>query len=362
MSLLPKALLGLALALTAGAATAQTDPPMTFRWARDADSRWIAAEGEIAQNTPMVFAKFIRREPAPAGAVIRFNSPGGLVETSLDLGDMIREAGLVTDVGKTVFLRENAEAATHGKGYCASACAYAYLGGVERRLATGSRYGVHQFHSADDDDGSDESAQWAVASLGLYLAEMGIDMDLLVLAAAAPSQTMHWLDRDTLERIGVVTDVRAPAEAEWRLALADAKLVLRSAQVQKNGSVTEYTLHCDAGEPRAFGVRARRDAGGSAESVSALERGLRRARLHGDNAAGGAAVQIDQVGLVDGGLEIAFKIDRDTLKGMAGRVGEEHYLDFEAPAALSGLVGGLSHRAPISNLGEAIAVLERNCA
>lgn len=361
------AVVGLALALAGGAAWAQGDPPMTFRWAgtgeRCAECRWIAADGEIVETTPMVFAKFLRRENVPAGTVVRFNSPGGMVDRSLELGGMIRRAGLFTDIGKTVFRREDAERATHGKGYCASACAYAFLGGVERRVASGSRYGVHQFHSGGDDAGSDQSAQWAVAVLGLYLAEMGINADLLVFAAATPPQTMTWMNRDTLESIGIVTEIRSPLEADWHIAVADSKVVLRSAQRQKNGSVTEFTLGCNTAEPAAFQVRALRPGvGASAESMSALSRSLRRARLHGEDERRAETLRVDRVGLVETGLEIAFRIDRNALKALSQRVGEEIYLDLEAPETLAALVGGLSHRAPIANLGEAIAVLERNCA
>lgn len=60
----------------------------------------IIAEGTIQPDTPQVFARFIAQK-MPNG-VVRFNSPSGNLLAKLKLGEMIRSAGLSTQVGKTV--------------------------------------------------------------------------------------------------------------------------------------------------------------------------------------------------------------------------------------------------------------------
>src|SRR5690606_20228716 len=90
---------------------------------------WIDAIGDVTASTPTDFANFLARTPHPPQA-IRFTSPGGNLLAGLKLGEIIRQH------------KFNTEAV-----FCASACAYAFLGGVERSYADGqSKFGVHRFY------------------------------------------------------------------------------------------------------------------------------------------------------------------------------------------------------------------------
>src|SRR5262249_3825586 len=63
-----------------------------------------------------------------------------------------------------------------------SACAYAFMGGSDRRVLKDGALGVHQFYgrSGEIDEGS---SQAVVALIGLYLDEMGISRHLLDVAS-----------------------------------------------------------------------------------------------------------------------------------------------------------------------------------
>jgi len=61
---------------------------------------WTAAEGEITDETPRDFDRYLNSEKYP-GSPIRLNSPGGSLVGALELGAAIRRHGLDTEVGRT---------------------------------------------------------------------------------------------------------------------------------------------------------------------------------------------------------------------------------------------------------------------
>lgn len=147
--------LGAALLLLFATA-AVSAAPMTFRKA-GSDVRFcpescdfIQATGEITKETPAAFEKFLR-EKGGAG-VVRLHSGGGDLQAGLELGELFRKNGVVTEVGSdehdptNVNYYDKSPWTRRIKGRCASACAYAFLGGVSRRLLEGDRLGVHRFY------------------------------------------------------------------------------------------------------------------------------------------------------------------------------------------------------------------------
>lgn len=198
-----------------------TNGPMIFREAFNGGNcngcEWIIAEGTIQQDTPEVFKKFLELKK-PNGTV-RFNSPGGNLLAGLKLGEMIRSAGLFTAVGKTVGEQSSFDADTIKEtvpdgpvykvreGICASACVYAFIGGVTR-YASKSKIGIHQFYDgkglneplAKTASSIDRSVDQLLTGLLLeYVIRMGIDARLISLASSvAPWQEMKWLSAQEL--------------------------------------------------------------------------------------------------------------------------------------------------------------------
>lgn len=208
-----------ALLSTCGAVVASATP-MNFRWA-GSDIRFcpescdfIQASGEITSDTPAEFEKFLR-ESGREGAVVRLSSGGGNLSAGLELGELFRKHQMVTEVGSD----EHDPPGTHYsskrpwtrriKGECASACAYAFLGGTARTLLEGDRLGVHRFYQRRALDQPDEklftgkdldSEQRTVAQIALYLVRMGIDAGLLTLADEAGPREMRWISLEEAER------------------------------------------------------------------------------------------------------------------------------------------------------------------
>jgi hypothetical protein len=128
------ALLPPVLVLAASLAFAAPAAAMTFERVTDApgcESRaCIVAMGEIEADTARQFARLLRQEKPAAGAVVILDSEGGDLLQGLALGGEIRKAGLSTRVQRY----DRAARAFADGGVCASACAYAFLGGVTRSV------------------------------------------------------------------------------------------------------------------------------------------------------------------------------------------------------------------------------------
>ncbi len=183
--------------------------PMKFRFLStggNACCSYIQATGEITEDTPQAFEDFLRAEKPPASSV-RLNSRGGSLLGGLALGEKFRKHGYGTDVGSTDASRDLAP------GVCASACAYAFLGGTERSLEPNSKLGFHRFSvksgleqpTAKLFTGHDlDSAQRITAALVFYTMKMGIDPRLVVLASGSAPDEVRWLSQDEARDLRVV--------------------------------------------------------------------------------------------------------------------------------------------------------------
>jgi hypothetical protein len=126
---------------------------------------------------------------------VSFNSPGGNVAKSLELGRKIRAAGL-----PTIQARSND---------CASACSLAFMGGVKRFAEPGS-IGVHK-SSFSDISGMDvheavSAVQQITAQVVVYMAEMGVDAGLLQLSLSYDSDDIRYLSGSEMKKFRVTTE------------------------------------------------------------------------------------------------------------------------------------------------------------
>ena len=168
---------------------------------------WIQASGEITADTPRQFSSFLSSLEYGSD-IIRLDSPGGDLAAGIALGEIFRTKGFRTEVGSTT-----ADGTWMSPGSCASACAYAFLGGVERRLESESKLGFHRFFTknalsepatklftGEDLDG----VQRSTAGLVLYALRMGVDPRLIGLASGAGPTEMRWLSAKEAQELRVV--------------------------------------------------------------------------------------------------------------------------------------------------------------
>jgi hypothetical protein len=175
----------------------------------------IVVEGEIVEGDALRLRRLLEEQGAGVGGYrIAFNSPGGNLVEGLKLGVTIREFGLSTSIGTIdrtfEVVKSEVERNTFfgvveetEESFCASACAYAFLGGASRYILNDYKIGFHKFYfdggnsaildqSSINDTLSD--AQELMGALVFYLSHLGdIDTNILLEAIAADAEEMNWL-------------------------------------------------------------------------------------------------------------------------------------------------------------------------
>lgn len=213
------------------------DRPMTFRLVSTCDGRvcpgFILAQGVITATTPKDFERFLASQAKNEGLSynpVYFDSPGGSLYGGLLLGRMIRLHELSTTVGSD-YLEETEMWDEQGRlprrPVCYSACAYAFMGGKTRSVATVGKLGLHQFRSAATTD--EASTQITMAVLGKYIDEMGISRKVLDIAALTLPEKIRIINVKEAEALDIISsDIE---EGEWTLKnLDDGSLFLTLAQ------------------------------------------------------------------------------------------------------------------------------------
>jgi hypothetical protein len=103
-------------------------------------------------------------------------------------------------------------------GACYSACAYAFLGGVGRRVTESGTFGVHQFSGAQKD--IEASAQVTMTLLAEYLNAMGVGRELLTVASLTPSKNIQVLTVKQAQELNI--DNSNPPLSEWKIDAASS--------------------------------------------------------------------------------------------------------------------------------------------
>ncbi len=184
---------------------------------------WIAAEGMITKDTPKEFLEFIAKKTSASGYYphsLQLNSPGGNAFAGIELGEAIRKFNMDTSVRRSGgLLRDDViwedEFSPPEAAECASACAFAFAGGVMRSATSSkpgqpSRIGVHQFYDPKVLEGPEKAVFSGLERSGdqmmsgvilEYLSRMGITSELWTIASMVPPwKEVHWLTDEELVR------------------------------------------------------------------------------------------------------------------------------------------------------------------
>jgi hypothetical protein len=111
------------------------------------------------------------------------------------VGNTIRKLGF--DTGIATY----AGGGMVASGICASACAYAFAGGLGRYYSSGNtRLGIHQFYSQGNDIGNGTS-QEVSGMLVAYLQRMGVDALAFSASASVQRNDILWLSAAEASRL-----------------------------------------------------------------------------------------------------------------------------------------------------------------
>lgn len=343
-----------ALTLAAAAMTAAgtaASSPMTFQVVeqRTTDAGLTAsiyATGEIVDGTTRQFEELVASRRIDQ-AMVSFDSAGGLVVESVQLGQSIRRLGFGTSVQRAVTL-----GGVTGRAQCASACVYAYVGGVARYLDDGAgRLGVHQYYgsttktpeSAKDDL---KVAQLMGSVIVAHLTQMGVSSALYVAAAMTDSGDMLWLGRKDAEAFDLVNNGELAPKAEIRLT-DDGHPYLVISQIADRGRTT-IAISCEG--------RAVTLTGAATGDGEALQR-VRSQAIRSQFEINGATLETmggGDVGDFGGkGIETTGRIDATAL----GRMDKAGTLGF----SIDDLSGKWRRQIDVHALRDKIAYYTRTC-
>ncbi len=225
------------------------------------DCDWIFARGTITANTAKDFEAFI------SGGIffskqfkVRLQSPGGSLVGALALGRVFRKYRVSTYIGGKDF--QKFEGISIGGllpepkyQSCVSACAYAFLGGVDRKVSDNGRYGIHQFYLKDAAtqptapllSGKDfGEAQRLQALLFDYVKEMDVDPGLVTLASSVPPWTpMRYLSAEEITKYHVNSAQQPTGYGQWSLEPDDHGGLVAGITLTQHGEAFKLIVFCD---------------------------------------------------------------------------------------------------------------------
>jgi hypothetical protein len=200
--------------------------PMRFEWRHEGPANicgancrvWISAIGYITAETPREFEAFAKDRDVH-GAVLVLDSDGGSVLGTLALGRTIRSLDMVTTVGRTVALPEDASGERRAMlapdASCESMCAFLLLAGSRRYVPPQAQVLVHQIWLGKKRRQALELSYTAeelnivqrdIGKLAQYTIEMGGAADLIETALRIPPwEPLYRLSADELQRMRLST-------------------------------------------------------------------------------------------------------------------------------------------------------------
>ena len=159
--------------------TGTIDPGAALRFAEE-----IAARGEYVKT-------------------IVLDSPGGSVMDALEIGALIQEKGLATEVA--------------AGNLCASSCPIIFASGAERLASPDSAIGLHQIYAASLGETAAEAfavagvamadAQSTTARITRHLTKSGVDPALWLHALETPPDRLYYLSAEEMQRLKLVTQL-----------------------------------------------------------------------------------------------------------------------------------------------------------
>jgi hypothetical protein len=205
--------------------------------------QFIYADGEIMPGTADQLSAQLKAWGIIPGGWVYFNSLGGSPVEAMKLGEVIRSAGLETNIGRPADINNSSE--TRGmetRGICASACALAYLGGDFRYIGDDSVYAVHRFFGALGNQIDSDTAQLLSGLEVSYITRMGADPELFRLMTLKGKGDLTVVPHDLLRRFRVVTD--AIKSTVWSIQNSGGMIYLRVVQEEYRGT-NKLVFFCD---------------------------------------------------------------------------------------------------------------------
>ncbi len=186
----------------------------------DDGSALVLLQGNIELDD---IAQFWAKAATLSKATVVFRSDGGSLLAGIRIGTLIRERGFVT------LVPDGAR--------CVSACAVAWLGGLQRLMGNGSKVGFHAAYVLEGHRSIESGPGNAV--LGAYLFQLGLSEDSIVYITGADPGSISWLSLEQAAQHGI--DV-SPAPEKTDSATLTSPVVDEWPKNDPNRRATDFVL------------------------------------------------------------------------------------------------------------------------
>jgi hypothetical protein len=184
---------------------------------------WIRGTGAITADTYLKLRQARASVPDRFNFPVILNSAGGSLAGGLALGREIRSLALSTHLGSfalpSVELGKEGDIVDYSNDICASACAYAFIGGLKRSLGKDAKLGVHQFSqeiTGPQLPSNDvQITQDITALLYTYVRDMGISSDFFKVSTETHSENIHWLSLNEADRLQLINSPGPYSSPKW---------------------------------------------------------------------------------------------------------------------------------------------------
>lgn len=288
------------------------------------DARQIYVEGEIDPGSAERLKRFLDANKVPARSSIYLHSPGGSLLEGVKIGQLIREYGLYTYVGRP----GATDSFLSRPGECYSACAIAFLGGQHRWLSDGSRYGVHRFALEKSGPTDSEVSQMLSSVVTAFIREMGVDTKLFDYMAFTSSNDLTVLPVSALRTLRVVDD--GVGETKWTLESAASEGIYVKGEQQTWRGNSKFMVACVR---RQVGLVVMFDPEGRGDEVLEMEA---VSLILDEDTVPIARLVVDRPTLSNGVVNASFLLDERTLDRIikAKTVGIAFQHAYDAPTFL----------------------------
>lgn len=214
--------------------------------------------GPIEPGDTERFKTYFESKADGFGFSVALNSPGGSMMEGIRLGEYFRQIGINTIVarypdrpeGMSDFDYSGTQSIAGAR--CSSACALAFLGGVERSIDEGGQIGFHQFYGGGEGNSTAEtmaSTQSVSAIVANYLRTMGAAPELFELMSITPPEELFIPADVDLVALGITT---SSAFHSFRLMPKDGEVVATAVNPRNLSAlerVYEVETFCWRGRP-----------------------------------------------------------------------------------------------------------------
>lgn len=215
----------------------------------------IFADGEVDFQSAEKLKNLINSNKIPDRSRIYLSSSGGSLSGGIELGKVIREKGLYTNVGKLDSVKEESKL----KGIiwkdpliipanCLSACVLSFMGGEFRFLIDKSNLGVHRFYggsSAMDSDVTQITSSYVLQ----YINSMGVSESIFHEMVKAGKDEINILPKNLSSKLNLVNE--GYANTVWSIESTNGGIYVKGERSTWRG-VNKFLIACDTSNKKIF--------------------------------------------------------------------------------------------------------------